>query len=71
MPARTFTGTKRELEILKRQHGGSMSVMPRYRTLSLDARVHVDADGVIYTAIRDGKRMTSLIIGQCLLKEDT
>lgn len=70
MANNTFTGTKRQLEILKRQVGASMSVMPRYRSLSLDVRVHVDKDGVIYTGIREGNRMTSLIVGQCLTKED-
>lgn len=57
-PREEFYGTKRELEILKRQRRASMSVTPRYRTLSMDATVFVDSDGVLY--------FQGHVVGQCI-----
>lgn len=59
-----FLGTKRDLEALKRQRRGTMSVMPRYRTLAMDHTVWVNSHGVIHIAGPD-KRM-NVVVGQCI-----
>lgn len=59
-----FFGTKRQLEILKRRERGSMSCLPRYRTLSMDALVFVDGGGTVFTEGAEGK--FTLVVAQCI-----
>lgn len=60
-----FLGTKRDLEALRRQRRGTMSVMPRYRTLDMDHTVWVNQHGVVHIAGPNGGKM-NVVVAQCL-----
>lgn len=54
----TFHGTKRALECARIRAGGYIIARPRWRTLSMDARVRVDDAGTIYYGLD--------VVGQCV-----